>query len=437
MDEQLDKDLKNRISEVFLNFQDTTADEGWLQLRKKFPEAQSTRRAFVWIWWGSAAAILLLFLGIALWINNSPVEYKKLSYKKLKHSQSQNVALIIKPNVATNKTKPFKKETIVKTKVVNSFATNNIPKKIKNKSQIIRQPKFQAVLKIRAGELPVKNIFITKTDSIVKTEIDDAYKPLIAATVPADKTPVNEITASYKQPAKSITDMFADNPVKKDVKSDEKYKRVTLGVYAATYFNYAKGSDNQVNIGAGITSDIRLSKNLKLVTGITIAQNTLNYAGVNPPVAAENNFSLPMALLSSSVKAVPTFKNYNASLVGLDVPLNLKYEFNPQKNDTYISAGLSSGTFINELYTYKYNYPAFFTQSLQQTQGETSHNSFNSFYFAKTLNLAFGIGYPLGKSNRLIIEPFLKYPLDGLGSQNIRFGAGGLNLKLNFKSSKK
>jgi hypothetical protein len=47
------------------------------------------------------------------------------------------------------------------------------------------------------------------------------------------------------------------------------------------------------------------------------------------------------------------------------------------------------------------------------------------------------MGYPLGKSNRLIIEPFLKYPLAGLGAQQIHFGAGGLNLKINFKASKK
>jgi hypothetical protein len=47
------------------------------------------------------------------------------------------------------------------------------------------------------------------------------------------------------------------------------------------------------------------------------------------------------------------------------------------------------------------------------------------------LNLAIGFGYPVG-NNRLILEPFLKYPLDGLGSQNLRFGAGGINLKFNF-----
>ena len=133
--------------------------------------------------------------------------------------------------------------------------------------------------------------------------------------------------------------------------------------------------------------------------------------------------------------AAPTFKNYNANLVGLDVPVNLKYEFNPQKNDIYVSAGFSSGTFINESYTYLYSYPSF-NSTEAQTKNETTSKSFNSFYFAKTLNFAVGMGYPFGK-NRLVIEPFLKYPLDGLGSQQLKFGAGGLNLKFNFDGAKK
>jgi hypothetical protein len=128
--------------------------------------------------------------------------------------------------------------------------------------------------------------------------------------------------------------------------------------------------------------------------------------------------------------ANPILKNYRASLVGLDIPVNLKYEFNPQKNNAYILAGLSSGSFINETYTINYNYPA------QQAQVQTSRNSFNGFYFAKTLNLAVGTGFSLGK-NRLIVEPFLKYPLQGLGSQQLLFGAGGINLKFNFQPAKK
>jgi hypothetical protein len=280
-----------------------------------------------------------------------------------------------------------------------------------------------------------------------------ANNPAVQPPANTSQTNTAPITAvpsviKVKQKTSSMESLLAsdhDQPKKPDIETDE--RRVKFSVYAATFFNYAKGSQNQVNAGAGFTSDIKLSKNLRLSTGLALAQNTLNYNKNQPSNgAAAVSFSPSLTTAYNNttadftkVSSAPSFKNYNANLIGLDIPVNLKYEFNPQKNDTYISAGLSSGTFINEAYTASYSYPGLAQAAgvQPQTSDETTHKSFNSFYFAKTLNVAFGVGYPLGKSNKLIIEPFLKYPLDGLGSQQIKFGAGGLNLKLNFTTHKK
>ncbi|MEO6849726.1 MAG: hypothetical protein ABI203_03665, partial [Mucilaginibacter sp.] len=65
MDNKMDDELKKRIREVFEDFEDASADEGWLLLRERFPE-KAKRRPAAWIWWGSVAALLLLFTGI-LW----------------------------------------------------------------------------------------------------------------------------------------------------------------------------------------------------------------------------------------------------------------------------------------------------------------------------------------------------------------------------------
>ena len=62
MDDQFDDSLENHIRLVFEKFEDPTADEGWLLLREKFPE-KGKKRPVVWLWWSSAAAILLLALG--------------------------------------------------------------------------------------------------------------------------------------------------------------------------------------------------------------------------------------------------------------------------------------------------------------------------------------------------------------------------------------
>jgi hypothetical protein len=65
------------------------------------------------------------------------------------------------------------------------------------------------------------------------------------------------------------------------------------------------------------------------------------------------------------------------------------------------------------------------------------HKNFGSFNVIKTLNLSFGMGTDLGKSNRLVIEPFVRYPFVGAGDQNIKFTSSGVNLKFVFEGKKK
>ncbi|MEO6631936.1 MAG: hypothetical protein ABIN13_09450 [Mucilaginibacter sp.] len=459
MDEQLDNDLKNRIREVFDNYEDTTADEGWLLLREKFP-VQKKRRGIIWLWWG-AAAILLAFLGIGLWMNTKHIQpkdeivkkvtplpkHKNLAVKKIDKDTVSTVAPVVQNkaaskynNVAVNRhnhTAPNNNHqaALVKPAAVPGTTVNQ---------NTVSQP---AAKPANLQQIPSNAAVPNNTPAVAALPKNPVANTPPTADVPVNnpytaKTPV-AVIAQQKKPEKTIMDMFANDkgqqPVKKD--ADLTDKKVKFGVYAGTYFNYSKGSDNQVNLGAGVTSDIKINKKLKVVTGISIAQNSMSYGGFPTQLAsAKSNLATPSSygIQAANITAAstPTVKNYNASLIGLDVPINLKYEFNPDKTDAYFSLGLSSGTFINESYTYKYNYPSFLSSSLQATRDQTTGNNFNSFYFAKTLNVAFGVGYPFGK-NRLIIEPFLKYPLAGMGSQDLRFGAGGLNLKFNFLSSHK
>src|SRR5690606_18046448 len=117
-----------------------------------------------------------------------------------------------------------------------------------------------------------------------------------------------------------------------------------------------------------------------------------------------------------AANSVQQASGYSANMVGLDIPVNIKYEFNSNKNSFFVSAGFSSNTFINESYTYRYTN----TKSpglMAQPEEEKMSKHFNNFNFAKTLNLSFGSGYRLGK-HHLFVEPFLKYPLDGMGEQN-------------------
>ena len=457
MDDQFDDNLKKHISKAFENIESPTVDEGWLMLRKKFPEKEKDRPV-VWLWRAAAAvaAVIILALGIGTWVNyqNNNTETIANKPSKIERFEKNNGELAKKS---------------IPDAVIDSAAYSN---NVSTGKKTAKQPALKPY-----NTVPNTNPMHTVDNVISKPAIDNTINPTLDnyanTNLPANVTPgqtiINNNTSSpvkdstINKPDQNIAKQqtvnpgilpkttsytLQDNQPIAPITNNE--KKVKFGIYAATYFNYAKGSENQINMGVGFTSDIKISKKVKLSTGVAIAQNSLNY--INQPPSVPQNLLYNGAIANSSLgtanaynftsaQSAPAIKNYNALLVGLDIPLNLKYEFNPQKSRSYIVVGLSSGTFINESYTYNFNTPNYggslaLLAGPQQQQSQTTKNSFNDFYFARTLNISFGLGYPLGK-NHLIIEPFLKYPLAGLGAQQIHFGAGGINLKFDFQSSSK
>jgi hypothetical protein len=486
MDDPLDDDLKNRIRQVFDNYHDEHADEGWQLLREKYPE-KARRSPVLWLWWGSAAAVLLVFLGI-LWFSKKPEKENKLVGNKpginhpivksiepqknsntiidksnnandasadsvIKSLQTQKLAenqLLARRSHKTNIAKTNKPSASIETSnaIANNYSTANKRAVSDDKPLTDNKQNIAAINPAKTNEKQAGSITQSGKTGKVDSSANAAAQSMAAAK---PNSGVNMLDQS-KQPNKTV---FANNEVPKN-KKEQGYRgrAISFGVYAATYVNYASKSNNQINEGIGISSDIRLSRKLNLSTGVAIGQNSLNYNGQLPPEqskllsatnssannpAANNKTSAlaaPAYSANSFFAATPSIKNYTASLVGLEVPINLKYHFNPEKSATFVSIGVSSGTFINERYTSTYSYSTPFASNLSQTTDRSLQQKFNSFYFAKTLNFSFGTGYRIS-GNDLIIEPFLKYPIDGLGSQQIKFGSGGVNLKFNFQGKRR
>ncbi|HTH81458.1 MAG TPA: hypothetical protein VL490_00900 [Mucilaginibacter sp.] len=427
MDNKTDNELKKRISEVFDNFDDQTAHEGWLLLREKYPK--KNRRVIAWYWWGMAAAVLLLFFGISLFNNHTETKTKKLSNNVIKqqniitdkqqatHTSAKQPATI--PHTLVN----IKKEPVNKESPYITVATDqHVPVSVLSKDKLTAQNEMQPIAAQATAK--DKDSVAVKADAAVAAEEQHADANGING--------LNNIMRKPATPAHKPDAIMDDYPGSKSPTPAN--KSVRFGIYAATFFNYAKGSSNQVNVGAGITADISISSNLTLSTGVALAQNTLTYGNLPTQSAHENYVAVIPPPAANSIGGLTggqsyDINHYNASLVALDIPINLKFEFNPDKHTTYILAGLSSGTFINETYTYNYG-------TIQKTNTSVN-SSLTNFYFAKTLNVSFGFGYPLSKINSLIIEPFLKYPLSGIGAQDLKFGAGGVNLKFSITSPKK
>lgn len=429
MEDPLDQKLSNRIIEIFDEFEDDSADLGWQQLREKYP-VKSTR-PIAWLWVGSAAALLLIFFSVGIFL----IQEQKPTQEIARHTPP------IKKKIATTVTSPEKKAAVPKNEeknILNTVAATKVP----DTKASFHTPVFSIQKQASATVAPFDegknaNQPLSLANQSVENNLTAMVLDSNQSIAQVSQTPP---VVQVELPGENAIHSFLDD--EKNTAKTASDKKINFGVFAGTYLSYAEGSDNQFNLGAGISSDIKLSKNLKLSTGIAILQNTFNYERHTPPAALNVSNDSPisgkMQMLSSPVSSSGQAKGYHANLVGIDIPINLKYEFNPTKNNFYIAAGFSSGTFINESYTYQNGgaQAMGFTNNQQQEEN-TPDKHFDNFNFAKTLNLSFGTGYELGNHNKLFIEPFLKYPLQGIGAENLRFGSGGINLRLNFQSSNK
>jgi hypothetical protein len=316
MDEQFDKKLTNHIREVFDNYEHPGAERGWEQLSKKFPAKDKSNKV-AWLWWSSAAAIIIIFLSIGIWYNNQGTTVNNLAVKPvIKKQQSvtnnpkpaNNNTLNTLPSSITDGPAVAKNNVPVFNNVTTPSIHYNVPaintsasinNGINTSTQTQQVVANSATPHITQDGKPVQVAALTPGADSQKLVNNIANQPQLTASTQTQNGQVlanNNVAANNaakKQP-KTMADMFAEDqlkqPAKKNDPDKQNSKKVNFSIYAATYFNYAEGSTNQVNAGAGFTSDFRLSKNLKLSTGVALAQNTLSYNTSPPQSPSANGF---------------------------------------------------------------------------------------------------------------------------------------------------
>ncbi len=427
MKETEDQRIAAKIRQVFDDFEDPASNEAWLELRKKYPE-EKRRPLFFWI--SSAAAVLILISGLWIYIpeikmdsvtdkNNTAIESRKTESETQSSVPKLTVPAPVSSKLIAKELQPSSDKKLGS--IPNS--TFSVAEKL-----IFNRPSDYSKISDRMV-ISAKDSASTYENPIAKSS-----KTIEEPTIKQDTMvlAIGEVTKTdYNLKPKPEELKIPEEKGKKSEKSGK--KNFSLSVYAGSFINYAEGSENNVNVGAGLSSDFRISKNLRISTGLNLSKNSLAY-NQNEPANKYGSFQDANASIVGTLVAL---SNYEAELLGLDIPVNIKYLFNPQKSSTYFLAGLSSGTYLSEKYAVKQsNFNSFVGTSAVANKQEISRQM-KDFDLMRTLNVSFGFNTRLNKKQSLTIEPFLKYPLGGLGSENIRFGASGINVKLNFNTAKK
>ncbi len=214
-----------------------------------------------------------------------------------------------------------------------------------------------------------------------------------------------------------------------------KSKKITVGLAVSSIVNYDQGNQNSnVSLGGGILLDIPIYKNFDINTGLLVSNQKLNLQ--------ENS----LVVLASGSQ----LKSKRAVLTGLDIPINLKYNFSMSNSDMFIAVGLSSVSYLKEDIESTFQQSStIYSESINEfgalvrtsdivntfRTDKESRGSLTNFNFGNILNFSFGVELPFKNGGQsIILEPFFKYALKSISSENIDLSSVGLNLKLNLKT---
>lgn len=237
-------------------------------------------------------------------------------------------------------------------------------------------------------------------------------------------------------------DILAVLEEEKEAIEPETKKSLKYGLEVSPIFDYNQdnGSSN-VGFAGGITVEIPISSKFDVNTGIFYADQKLN---LNKPSTFHSD--------AVSAKSNSQLITKEAVIKGIEIPLNIKYNFSVVKKDFFIAAGVTSTSYIkenieanylvnsrSEINSQDYLGNNIVKYKLVQTNSKvtTSGNS-STFNFANYLNVSLGIKLPVNNQRQaIIIAPYFKYSLKPLTQQQIDFNSGGVHLRYNFSFSKK
>jgi len=455
MKENFDNKFSQKIKEVFENSHEPYNPKDWEMLKAKMAEDKD-RRLFWYFNKPIAAAVVILFImlggtgGIMLYRNfqntATPISTnKKMHVKKTDtinkfdkiNGDSVNQDSIILPIY-----NPYIKnvENIMEENKNNITSIAEKNDKIKSAKDVNSDILLQDLKKTENYIADSKSENITKETTADLEKVNSNNYLQNTANIALDLKNEENLTADLQIPTAS------DSLAKKDINSvfeilDEKVpenNKVTFGLAVTSLVNYNQTNQNtNVSLGGGVLMDVPILKNLDISTGILVTNQKINFQ-------------------ENAVEATLTdtqLKSKEAILTGLDIPINLKYNFSLNKNNMFIAVGLSSVTYLKENVesTYQYRNSVFteavdalgnttlVSKTVNTLEKETeSMGSFNNFHFGEIMNFSFGVELPFNQGRQsLIVEPYFKHSLKPLTRENIYFSTAGINLKLNFNTNNK
>lgn len=436
MTEEFDKKLSNKIKEVIEDQNLPYNPEHWdlLLVKKK------KKKRIILLWRYAAAVILFIASGslgkfffsssnsvnpikqeIIIGERNDSLEKKFLNNDKNTFIVNEDVDSLNKYNSKMSQTDSI----ITKTDILKLVSKTRVTVNENNRS-IKSDVENNRMDLVNEKEIIAQN----KTENKAKDEVFKDQNIVVN----------NE---SKKDSLKDINELIATNTKEKIDLKENTSKSIKIGLNISSEINYNQEYNNSnFGLAGGVSMDIPISKKLDIYSGILYTNQKLNLNNQNLI------YDSGQGIISGESKQITSEK---AILKGIEIPINLKYNFSINNKKVFISSGFSS------TYYFKENIESGFVVSsrvettiqdsfgnnivqyeLVQSNEKVIKSSDNSFNFANILNLSMGIEFPLKKQRQsIVLEPYFKYSIKPITKENIDFSSVGIFLRYNFSFYRK
>jgi len=223
---------------------------------------------------------------------------------------------------------------------------------------------------------------------------------------------------------KSDNSPAIDSISRKLERSNENQRgRLTLSMAFTTDMNSVNGIENsKAGLSSGFGINYRISKGISASTGIYYSQKEYNsdkysYYTTEKPFSTWASYS----------------KQIDAECSVIDIPLNMNVLLSKTKKTGIIaSAGLSSYIMLSEKYNFIYNA----TPSYPSAGRKYKINNANQ-HIMSIVNLSIGIEKPIDNQSSIVIQPYAKLPLSGIGQGETELKSFGIGFQLNYSMKRK
>lgn len=418
MSELFDRKIVRRIREVFENHEETVDPKAWADMESRLHPQRTRRRSFVL--WGTAIAAVIIVGILLLWPSQNNIEQLETEselYKEERETSITNSPMKVDLDVSQRRAK----SELEQGERTLTYEKNSDESKIRIPSDL----KGKATLTGKIKEKSQKALIVSSEEKLRK--LSPNFRGL--TVIDKQKIAFIDVREDYKTefPLNVINESY-------NVREVEQKPKLKLGVTLSSLYNYTSmETRSEFNYSGGFESQISITRRLNFHSGLVFSKQFFSR-----PLGSDDFFAYKISSDYFSGVENNISGNNQYKLIGLDIPLNLNYQY---KNLSF-SAGFSSFVFLHEELTSKTSSPLVLNEySLGNLNNATLKDGnvvqsdkkppFESMYFLSTLN--FSVGYHIQLNDKLfVVEPYIKHPLDKITQYDLHLGSLGLQLKYEF-----